>query len=198
MTVNFWRFFFLSKELYFHEKYKKQRIFWQRIFGRRNFGWRVLDHFTERSTENFWPKGHLTETQFDRTPFDRMPFDRKFIRPNRRSIERRAVWPKVHFTERSRFQDMVIWPQLLSTKNVIWPKKNAHKVVWPKIHLTESSFDRKLFLKMITWPKGHLTESSFDRKLFSKNVHLTECFYYLENCRFRKIVIWLTVNIPLE
>jgi hypothetical protein len=56
---------------------------------------------------------------------------------------------------------MVFWPNLLSTKNVIWPKKNAHKVVWPKIHLTESLFDRKLFLSndnfskkkhSVTWP----------------------------------------------
>jgi hypothetical protein len=133
----------------------------------------VLDHFTE----NFWPKGHLTVTPFDRTLFERMPFDRKFIRPNRRLTERRltessfyrkVMWPIF-------LLKMVIWPNLLSTKNVIWPKKIAHKVVWPKIHLTESSFDQKLFLKMI----------------------MTECFF-LKNCRFRKIIIWPTVHIPLE
>jgi hypothetical protein len=40
----------------------------------------VLDHFTEKSFHRKkLPKGHLTETPFDRTPFDQISFDRKYI-----------------------------------------------------------------------------------------------------------------------
>jgi hypothetical protein len=103
---------------------------WKYFWHRKGF-WITLpkNHFTE----NFWPIGHLTETPFDRTPFDQMPFDRKFIRPNRRLTERRL-------TDDQFFKKIIIWPNLISTKNIIWPKKNAHKVVWPLIHLTESFF----------------------------------------------------------
>jgi hypothetical protein len=103
----------------------------------------VLDHLTE----NFWPKGHLTETPFDRTPFDRIPFDRKFIRPSYES----------HMTD------------FFSRK---WSFDRIY--IDKKIHLTEKklrTFDRKFI-----WPKVQLTERSFDRKLFSKNCHFTEWF----------------------
>jgi hypothetical protein len=75
-------------------------------------------------TENFWPKGHLTET-----PFNRTPFDRKYIWPKyiwRIAVQSKVVWPKVHFTEKSHLAE----------------KKIYQKVVWPKIF-----FDRKFNLK---------------------------------------------------
>jgi hypothetical protein len=140
-------------------------------------------HFTEKSFHrNFLTEGHLTETPFDRTPFDQMPFDRKFIRPNHRLTERRLI--EISFYRMADFfQKMVIWPNLLSTKKFIWPKKITHKVVWPKAfsdndHLTERSFDRK-----IIWPKGHLTYFFF-KLSFSKNCQ--------QSCSYS---IWI-VHVP--
>jgi hypothetical protein len=116
--------------------------------------------FPKNLTNAIWPNVHSTES-----PFNRTPFDRKFI------------LPKGHMTDFFFFffQKMVIWPNRLSTKNVIWPK----------IQLTESSYNRKLFLKMIIWSNRYLTEGSFDQKLFSKNGHLTECFFF-EKLSFSK------------
>jgi hypothetical protein len=125
---------------------------WMTFGSVRPMRW-VLDYFTEKS----FHRKFLTERPFDRniiwpntvwpnaispkvhsieSPFNRTPFDRKFI------------LPKGHMTDFF-FEKMVIWPNLISKKNVIWQK----------VHLTESSFDRKCFLKMIIWPRGHSTES---------------------------------------
>jgi hypothetical protein len=92
-----------------------------------------------------WPKVHSTES-----PFNWTLFDRKFI------------LPKGHMTHF--FQKMVIWPNLLSTKNVIWPVKIALKVVWSKVLWPRAfSFDRK-----VIWPKVHLTESFFEKLSFDR------------------------------
>jgi hypothetical protein len=141
-----------------------------------------INHFTE----NFWPKGHLTETSFDRTPFGRMPFDRKFIRPDRRLTERRltecSFYRKKSFgrekkLSQGRFTDF-FW------KVVIWPKLEK-LVKWPKWHITESSFDRKLIPN-----NGHLIESSNDRKLFNHQKWL------LDQKVIWPKVIWLSVKWP--
>jgi hypothetical protein len=144
------------------------------------------NHFTE----NFWPKGHLTETPYDRTPFDRMPFDRKFIRPNHRLTKRRAVWPKGHmivfFSENGHLTESTFDKKCLLTEKKLRTRLLKRKFIWPKTfsenyHLTESSFDRKLFRKMVIWPKGHLTE----RVIWPKG-HLTECFFFFEKWSFLK------------
>jgi hypothetical protein len=136
----------------------------------------VLEHFTKKSFHRkflserpfdrntiwphtvwpnaIWPKVHSTES-----PFNRTPFDRKFILPKGHITD--------FFSENDHLTESTFY------KNVIWPKKIAHKVVWPKKNLTESSFDWTLVSK-----KGHLTERSFDRMFFllkwsfSKNCHL--------------------------
>jgi hypothetical protein len=124
-----------------------------------------------------WPKHHLTEHRLIECHLTESSFNRITIEPN-------AVLPKVHFTERSydRFfflQKMVIWSNILLTKNVIWPKKN-----FAQGRLTENSFDRKfiwpkaffekwLFDRKVIWLKGYFPEKSFDQKFI-----------------FWKIVIW--------
>jgi hypothetical protein len=86
----------------------------------------VLDHFTKKSFHRiFWPKGHLTETPFDRTPFDRIPFDRKNIWPNRRLIESHlnkcSFYRKKSFGQKQNLSKgrlteniwkMFIWPEI--------------------------------------------------------------------------------------
>jgi hypothetical protein len=122
-------------------------------------------------TNAIWLIVHLTESPFNRTPFDR-----------------KLILPTDFF-----FQKIVIWPNLLSIKKCRLTENSFDwKFIWPKAffendHLTERSFDRKLFLK-----NGHLTERPFDRKSFDR------MFFFWKNCRFRKIVIWPTVHIPLE
>jgi hypothetical protein len=116
------------------------------------------------STEFFWPKGHLTETPFDRTKFNRMPFSRKFIRGF--AVQPNAVWLKVHFTKRSYyrffFQKMVIWPNLLSTS--IW--SNELSVKWHFGQIT--IFKKKL---SVIWTCGQMTFRSNDlsvKRLFDQ------------------------------
>jgi hypothetical protein len=100
-----------------------------------------------------WPKVHSTES-----PFNWTPFDRKFI------------LPKGHMTDF--FQKMVIWANLLSTKNVMCPKKNCAQG-----RLTENSFDQKFICPKAFYEYDHLTESSSDQNFFSKKYHLTDCSY---------------------
>jgi hypothetical protein len=71
------------------------------------------------------------------------PFDRIAFQPN-------AVWPKVHFTERS-------YNRFFSENG----------------HLTESTFAKKCNLTEKT-----LRTRSFDRKFISPKVHLNESFFW--------------------
>jgi hypothetical protein len=76
------------------------------------------------------------------------------------------IWPNWHIPERhltDKNQEIIISPDLLSTKNFIWPKKK-----WAKDRLTESSFYRKLFSKKI------------DRMICSKAGHSTDCSYSIK------------------
>jgi hypothetical protein len=131
------------------------------------FMWVFVLQFEKRLGSGSLYRKIISPKIFDRTPFDpkSIPtlFDQNTIRPNTvwpnaiwpkvhltdlTAVWPNAVWPKVHFSERSYdrffFQKMVIWPNLLLTKNVIWLKKNGQEG-----RFTESSFDWKLFLKVV-------------------------------------------------
>jgi hypothetical protein len=122
-------------------------------------------------TGNFWPKGHLTETPFDRTPFNRRPFDRKFILP------KKVIWPKTKFIKRSFDQKYLENGHL--TENLTWKDSQItemiydRKFIWPKAFFEKWPFDRKFI-----WPKAFSKKWSFDRKFICLNVF------------FRKMVIW--------
>jgi hypothetical protein len=108
------------------------------------------NHFTDI----FWPKGHLTETPFDRTPFDRMPFDRKLILP------KKVISPKTKFIKRSFDRKYLENGQL--TKNLTWKTNQMTemtydwKFIWPKA-----------FRKMVIWPKKkHSVKWTFSQMTF--------------------------------
>jgi hypothetical protein len=112
------------------------------------------NNFTKKiDRKAIWPKHHLTELRLTECHLTESSFDRK------------VIWPIF-------FQKMAIWQNLLSTKNVIWPKKMRtrsfdRKFIWPKIHLTESFFWKWSFDRKFIWPKA-----------FSKNGHLIDFFFW--------------------
>jgi hypothetical protein len=98
------RMFFLNCRFRKIVIWPNQKGFWIITLPKNNF------------TENFWPKGHLTETPFDQTPFEWMPIHRITVQP-------KAVRPKVHFTEKSHLAENKIYqPAENIWKMVIWPK----------------------------------------------------------------------------
>jgi hypothetical protein len=111
--------------------------------------------------ENFWPKGHLTET----------PFDRNTIWPN--TVRPNAIWPK-----------KVILPKTKFIKRLFDRKYLENSHLTENGYLTENSFDRMLFFekcllteyffrKMSIWKKTFSTKGKtnlihhFNRKSFS-------------------------------
>jgi hypothetical protein len=177
--------------------------FCQKIISVCDFGHSTASFFYRMV---LWPKNlvldHSTEKSFHRKLLTERPFDRNTIWPN--TVWPNAIWPKVYSPESPfnrtpfdrkfilpiffLFQKMVIWTNLLLTKNVIWPKKNCaqgrwtentfdREFLWPKAlsendHLTERSFDQKFI-----WPKAFFKKYSFDRIFFLKNCHLTDLPY---------------------
>jgi hypothetical protein len=118
-----------------------------------------------------WPKHHLTEHRLTECHLTERSFDR--ITNYERRLTESSFYRKVFF-----LQKMVFWPNLFSTKNVIWPKKNAHKVVWPKVHLTESFFWEWSFDRKFIWSKAFFEKLSFYRKIIWPKAHLTEWFFW--------------------